>query len=151
MKLPLTNFVRDILCHFKVALSQLSARAWRTVLGFESLRVSFAPNSCRREDFCAIYFIRKTNQDGHFFIPQGGCDKLIVNLVDSDHGWRDIIIWVSGCWEATATKSCVLVSTSWNRGPISQGSASVSEEVQERCGGCSRLITIFATGVGCWI
>ena len=37
LKLPLTPFVRGVLAHYRVAPSQLSVVAWRTVLGFEAL------------------------------------------------------------------------------------------------------------------
>ena len=95
--------------------------AWHTVLGFEALCVSSAPNSCGREDFCAIYSMRKTNQDGHFFIPQSGCDKLIVNLVDNVHEWRDTVIRVPGPWEAASAENRVIIPTSWNNGLIFKG------------------------------
>ena len=45
LRLPLTNFIRDILCHFQVVPSQLTAGDSRTVLGFKVLYVSFASNS----------------------------------------------------------------------------------------------------------
>jgi len=105
LKLSLKNFILDILCHFQVAPSQLSTEAWWTILGFQALCASFAPNSCQCADFCAIYSMRKTNQDGRFFIPRSGYDRLIVNLVDSDHGCCDIVIRVSRTWEAAAAKS----------------------------------------------
>ena len=53
------------------------------------------PNTCQREIFCAAYARRKTNQDARFFVPQIGCEKLIVNMVDSDYGMRYIVVWVS--------------------------------------------------------
>jgi len=63
--------------------------------GLRSLVCFFCPQLVPSEDFCAIYSMRKTNQGDRFFIPQSGCDKLIVNLVDIDHGWRDFVIRVS--------------------------------------------------------
>ena len=42
------------------------------------------------------YVMWKSHQDAGSFVPWSGCDKLIINLVDSDHGWRDTVICVSG-------------------------------------------------------
>ena len=32
---------------------------------------------------CAIYALRKTSQEARFFVPQSGCGKLIVNMMDN--------------------------------------------------------------------
>ena len=42
VKLPMTLFVRGVLAYFKVPPSQLTPRAWRTVLGFKE-RVPLMP------------------------------------------------------------------------------------------------------------
>ena len=135
LKVPLTNFVHEILSYFQATPSQLTAVAWRIVLSFEALCISFAPNSHRRENFCAIYSLRKTSQDSRFFIPRSSCGRLIVKLMNSDQRWCDTVIRLSGSWEVASSKSHGVVPTTWNRVPISQGSASVSEKVQERVRG----------------
>ena len=33
-------------------------------------------------------------------MPEGGYDKLIVNMVDSDHDMRETVVRVTGPWEA---------------------------------------------------
>jgi len=37
-----------------------------------------------------------------FLRLQKGCDKLIVNMPDSDHGWCDSVVGVVGPWETPA-------------------------------------------------
>ena len=46
------------------------------------------------------YALRKTSQDVCYFVPQGGCIKLIINMVDSDHDMRETVVRVTGPWEA---------------------------------------------------
>ena len=87
LKLPLTPFIHGVLSHLRIALSQLSGVAWRTVLGFEALCVLSAPNACQREVLCTDY---------RFFVPQIGYEKLIVNMMDNDHGMHDTVVRVSG-------------------------------------------------------
>ena len=69
-----------------------------TVLGFEALRAAFL----------SLFW-------------QSGCDRLIINLVDSDHGWHDIVVHVSSPWETTLSKDYGCVSTVWNRGRTLRG------------------------------
>jgi len=78
MKLSLTPFVHNVLARFKIPPSQLTVGAWRTVLSFEALCVSFASDAYGVEEFCATYVMRKSHQDAHSF-PQSGCDMLIIN------------------------------------------------------------------------
>ena len=40
---------------------------------------------------------------------------LIINLVDSDHRWRDSVVRVSGPWEAALGKDHGRVPNVWNR------------------------------------
>ena len=39
-------------------------------------------------------------QDACYFVSQSGVEKIIINMVDSEYGMRDIMIWVTGLWEA---------------------------------------------------
>jgi len=59
-----------------------------------------APDACQHEVFCASYALRKTSQDTHFFVPQSGYEKLIVNMVDNDLCMYNTVVWVSGPWKA---------------------------------------------------
>ena len=51
-----------------------------------------ASDACQREVFCAAYSLRKTSQDTR--------EKLIVNMLDIDHGMCHIVVRMSGPWEA---------------------------------------------------
>ena len=86
VKLLMTLFVRGVLVYFKVPPSQLTSGAWRTVLGFEALCAAHVPALYDVEEFCAAYVMRKSHQEARFFILQSGYDRLIINLVDIDHG-----------------------------------------------------------------
>ena len=52
------------------------------------------PYACQREVFNAAYVLRKTSQNVRYFVPRSGCEKIIVNMVDSDHGMQDTEIRV---------------------------------------------------------
>jgi len=56
----------------------------------------------------------KTKSSVRFFKTRKGWQKLIVNLVDSDHGLSSFVVRVSGPWDATSASDRGLVPTSWN-------------------------------------
>ena len=92
----MTDFIRDLLLHYRMVPSQLLAGGWHVVLSFQALCNMFFPGACRVEDFYALYMIRRNIEDGRFFSVRSGSERLIVNLADSDHGWRDTVIRVHG-------------------------------------------------------
>jgi len=96
----MTSFIRSVLTFYQVAPSQFSAVAWRTVLGFEALCDLYAPEACQREVFSIMFTLRKTTQGAHYFIPHSGDENIIVNMADSDHCIRDIVVQVTGSWAA---------------------------------------------------
>jgi len=65
------------------------------LLRFEALCYCFFPEACEHEEFCAIYMMRKGHGDARTFDPQKGCDKLIVNMLNSDHGRCDFIVRIA--------------------------------------------------------
>ena len=64
-------------------------------MGFQSLCNKFVPDTYMIEDFSTLYMIRRI-KGSCFFVAQSCLEKLIVNLVDSDHGWHDTVIRISG-------------------------------------------------------
>jgi len=110
----MTKFIHSVLSFYKVAPSQLSAVAWRTVLGFEALCDLYAPEACQVEVFSAAYSLRKTTQGAHYFIPQSGVEKVIVNMVDIDCDMQDIVVRVTGSWEADSEDERGAVPVAWN-------------------------------------
>ena len=102
-------------------------------MGFEAFCDMFSPDSCRVEDFSALYVMRKTKENGRFFVAwsDSGLERLIVNLADNDYDWRETVIRVFGAWEAVAQKDRVM-SMTCNQGVLQHGSVSVAAEVQER-------------------
>ena len=74
------------------------------LLRFEALPNCFLPEECESEEFCIAYYIRKGFSDAHSFVPQKDYNKLIVNLANSDHGWRDYVVRIEGPWEALVEK-----------------------------------------------
>ena len=78
MKLLLSAFIHNILSYFRVALSQLTVGAWRILLNFETL-CNLSPRVVRaRGVLCRVHY------DARSFAALKGCDKLIVNMPDSD-------------------------------------------------------------------
>ena len=100
LRLPMTKFVRSILIFYGVSLSQLLAMTWRTVLGFEALYDLYAPETYHCKVFSTAYLLRKTTLGARYFVPHSGMEKIIVNIVESDHGMRKTVVQVSGSWDA---------------------------------------------------
>ena len=92
----MTRFLRSVLTFYRVAPSQLLAMAWRMVLEFEALCALYPPEACQREVFSTASALRRILQGTHYFVPQSGVEKIIVNMVDSDHGMRDTWVQVTG-------------------------------------------------------
>ena len=65
---------------------------WCTVLRFEALYALYAPEVCQGEVFSTAYALRKTTQDAQYFVPQSWVGKIIINMVDNDHGIRDTLV-----------------------------------------------------------
>ena len=74
--------------------------AWRTVLSFKALCDLYAPKACHCEVFSATYLLQKTTIGARYFILQSGVEKIIINMVDSNRGMQDIVVRVSGPWDA---------------------------------------------------
>ena len=66
------------------------------MLRFKALYALIVPDVCRCEVFSAAYALKKTAQDACYFVPLSGCEKIIINMLDSDHGMRDTVIRVIG-------------------------------------------------------
>ena len=94
----MTRFICSVLPFYQVAPSQLSAMAWRTILGFETLCALYAFEACQREVFSIAYTLRRTTQGARYFVTQSGVEKIIVNMIDSDHdhGMRNTMVRVTG-------------------------------------------------------
>jgi len=91
LRLSMTKFVHSVLTFYKVTPSQLSAIAWRTILGFEALCDLYALEACQLEVFSVAYSLRKTIQSARYFFPQSRVEKIIVNMVNSDMVY--VILW----------------------------------------------------------
>ena len=59
--------------------------------------------------------MKRTKERARFFGVKSGCEKLIVNLVDTDHGWRDTVICVYGAWETAQQKDHLPIRIVWNK------------------------------------
>ena len=74
----------------------------------------------------------KTRSGVCYFKPRKGWQKLIVNLVDNEHGWNGTVVRVFGPWEAILKSVCGLVPLSWNMDPTFQVPEPSSEEARDR-------------------
>ena len=75
--------------------------------------------------------IRKTKEGGPFFAARSSSDKLIVNLMDSDHGWHNTVIQIHGAWETVIQKDRGAILTMWNKGTLMHRELPVTEEAEE--------------------
>ena len=73
-------------------------------MSFQALCNRFILDACRVKDFSALYMIRRTKEGGRLFAARSNFNKLIVNLTDNDHGWRDTVILIHGAWEMVIQK-----------------------------------------------
>ena len=99
-------------------------------MSFQALCNMFLHDVCRVEDFSALYMIRRT-EGGHFFDVRNGSDRLIVNLADSDHEWRDTVIRIMGL-ETIQQKYRQTIQTAWSKGTLAHKEAPVTAEVEQR-------------------
>jgi len=86
LRLLMTRFVCNVLIFYKVA--PLSCQRWPgfTVVGLETLCDLYTPEACQREVFSTAYSLRKTTQGACYFASQSGVEKVIINMVNNDHG-----------------------------------------------------------------
>ena len=90
--MPLTQFVCNILGHHLVASTQLWPGVWRAVLAFEALCHIYSPLAYGLDEFCYFYTMAKIKSGVRYFKPQKGWQKIIVNLVDNNHGWNNSVV-----------------------------------------------------------
>jgi len=70
---------------------------------------------------CQWVVLSKTSQDVCYFMPQGGYDKLIVKIVDSDRGMCETVVHIIGMSEAELESEHGAASITWNLCPTAQG------------------------------
>ena len=104
---------------------------------------------CRVENFSALYMIRKTKEGGPFFVERSSSDKLIVNLMDSDHEWHNTVIRIHGAWETVIQKDRGAILTMWNKGTLMHKELPVTEEAEETVRACFKLKSTTAVGASC--
>jgi len=104
--LPLSSFVREMLCYYKVAPTQLGPGSWRVVLAFEAL-CKVQKSRCELDVFRALYQIRATKDGISCFAPRNSkSGRLITNTLSSDSGWKKVFVVVSGPWESMSPQEC---------------------------------------------
>ena len=90
------------------------------MLEFEAFNALIVPYAYRRGIFSAAYTLRKTAQDACYFVPQSVCEKIIVNMVVSDHGIQDTVVRVIGPWEVESEDEHGVILTTWNLGLVAR-------------------------------
>jgi hypothetical protein len=112
--LPLPSFVREVLSFYKLAPTQISPGSWRVVLGFAALGRS-QEAELGVEEFRTIYFLKPLKDGAYCFSPRKGKDKLITQVPDSDSGWKNSIVLVTGQWESLVPEEWGSVPRSWGK------------------------------------
>jgi hypothetical protein len=101
--LPLSPFIREMLCYYNLPPAQLGPGSWRVALAYEALcRVQEC--LCDLAVFRALYQIRATKDAIQCFVPRKR--KLITNTLTSDSGWKNVFAVVSGPWESADPSEC---------------------------------------------
>jgi len=112
--LPLPSFVREVLSFYKLAPTQISPGSWRVVLGFAALGRS-QEAELGVEEFRTIYFLKLLKDGAYCFSPRKGKDKLITQVPDSDSGWKNSIVLVTGLWESSVPEERGSVPRFWGK------------------------------------
>jgi len=112
--LPLPPFVRSVLSFYKLAPTQISPGSWRVVLGFAALGRS-QEVELGVEEFRSIYFLKPLKDGAYCFSPRKGKDKLITQVPDSDSGWKNSIVLVTGSWESSIPSERGSVPRCWGK------------------------------------
>ena len=58
------------------------------------------------QDLQCRVFAKKDYPGCALLFPQSGVEKVIINMVDNDHGMRDTVVQVTGPWEAEYEDEC---------------------------------------------
>jgi len=92
----------------------------------------YAPKACQHEVFGTAYALRRITQGTRYFVPQSGVEKIIVNMVDIDHGMRDTVVWVSGPWKAESENEREAIPVVWNLGLTPRGGSLPTADVEAK-------------------
>jgi hypothetical protein len=84
------------------------------VLGFAALARS-QEVALGVEEFRSIYFLKPLKDGAYCFSPRKGKDKLITQVPDSDSGWKNSIVLVTGRWESLIPEEWESVPRSWGK------------------------------------
>ena len=67
-----------------------------------------------REVFSTAYSLKKSTHGARYFALQSGVEKIIANIVISDHGMRDTVAQVTGPWDVESEGERGAVPIIWN-------------------------------------
>ena len=67
-----------------------------------------------------------------YFVSQSGCEKIIVDIMDSDHGMRDTVVRVTDPWEAESDGERGSIPTTWKLGPMAWGGTLPSADIEAK-------------------
>ena len=71
-------------------------------------------------------------QDARYFVPQSGAEKIIINMVDSNHDMWDTLVRVSGPWKVEPDDERGAILIVWNMGSIPRGGASLTVDIKAK-------------------
>jgi len=73
----------------------------------------------------------KTNESARCFGAQSGRERLIINLADNDHGWRDSVFCISGALETAQQRDQGSIRTVWNEEKTAHREMPVTSKVKK--------------------
>ena len=112
--LPHPAFAREVLVHYNFSPTQISPGSWRVILGFAALGRSQGVQ-LGIEEFRGIYFLKSLGKGSYCFSPRKNKEKLITKVPDSDSGWKNSIVLVTGRWESLVPEEWGLVPRAWGQ------------------------------------
>jgi len=81
-RIPLIDFVHQVLAFYNVALTQLISGVWWTILSYEAFCVDISASSYNLEDFATIYTMQKISLGVHFlFHGEAGWSWLLISQI----------------------------------------------------------------------
>ncbi|KAK0578389.1 hypothetical protein LWI29_009660 [Acer saccharum] len=111
VRLPLHPFISRVLCHYKLAPSQLCPNGRRILVGTLALFRSMYNDDPSLAEFQYLNCLKASVCSGwYYFHPRPNVSKLILDLPDNNKNWKQKWFLISGSWDGELRKDGVIRS-----------------------------------------
>ncbi|KAK0590400.1 hypothetical protein LWI29_026576 [Acer saccharum] len=141
VRLPLHPFISRVLCHYKLAPSQLCPNGWRILVGTLALFRSMYNDDPSLAEFQYLNCLKANVCSGwYYFHPRPNVSKLILDLPDDNKNWKQKWFIISRSWCGELREDGVMRSVPTHFGiPVSNSSITVLRDHE-----ADRVNTLFS-------